>query len=97
MLGSSSFSKGPKAAQLLNNASGCQEVGKHRAERVNPQIPLGCQRSFSVNVINQFHYLESFREDRELPECVKEGKEKLRSPFSPTAQWGMGGTTTPAW
>lgn len=55
---------------------------------------LGCQRSFSVNVINQFHYLESFREDQELPERIKEGKEKLRSPFSPTAQWGGG---TPAW
>ncbi|XP_009471028.1 PREDICTED: protein-lysine methyltransferase METTL21D [Nipponia nippon] len=51
----------------------------------------GCQHSFSVNVINQFHYLERFREDREPLERVKEGKEKLRSPFSPTARrgWGM--------
>lgn len=55
------------------------QVGKHRAERVNPQIPLGCQRS-SGNVINQFHYSEHFWEDQEL-ERLEEGKEKMCSPF----------------
>lgn len=60
---------------------------------------VGCQHSFSVNAINQFHYSECFREDqeqqREPLELLEEGKEKLCGPFSPTARpqhSGAGGT-----
>ncbi|XP_010012137.1 PREDICTED: protein-lysine methyltransferase METTL21D, partial [Nestor notabilis] len=56
--------------------------------------------SSSVNVINQFHYLERFREDQEqeLLESLEEGKEKLWSPFSPSAQSQHSGAgVTLAW
>ncbi|XP_009073303.1 PREDICTED: protein-lysine methyltransferase METTL21D-like, partial [Acanthisitta chloris] len=44
-------------------------------------------RSSGVNVINQFHYSQRFRE-QELLKSAEKGKEKLWSPFSPVAGQG---------